>query len=70
MRSSDQSFTLLPCLCFIAVIMFVDDLNISPDFYNYFKATYKILKSDPTLYCVSAWNDNGKNGLIENDPGK
>lgn len=50
--------------------MFVDDLNISPDFYNYFKATYKILKSDPTLYCVSAWNDNGKNGLIENDPGK
>lgn len=37
-----------------------DDLDVAPDFYEYFSATYPILRSDPTLWCVSAWNDNGK----------
>ncbi|XP_015791896.1 alpha-1,3-mannosyl-glycoprotein 2-beta-N-acetylglucosaminyltransferase [Tetranychus urticae] len=46
------------------VIIVEDDLDIAPDFFEYFRATYQILASDPTLWCVSAWNDNGKEGLI------
>ncbi|TRY74448.1 hypothetical protein TCAL_04948 [Tigriopus californicus] len=47
------------------VIVVEDDLEIAPDFFEYFEATLPILKSDPSLYCVSAWNDNGKQGLID-----
>lgn len=50
------------------VIVVEDDLNISPDFFEYFSATYKILNEDPSLWCVSAWNDNGKPSVIANDP--
>jgi len=46
------------------VIIVEDDLEISPDFYEYFTATLPLLRSDPSLWCVSAWNDNGKAGLI------
>lgn len=32
-------------------------------------ATYPLLLEDPTLWCISAWNDNGKIGLVnENQP--
>ena len=51
------------------VIIVEDDLDIAPDFFEYFRATYPILKSDPTLWCVSAWNDNGKQGLIQTSAG-
>jgi len=47
------------------VIIVEDDLEVSPDFYEYFSATLPILKSDKSLWCVSAWNDNGKQGLID-----
>lgn len=53
-----------------SVIIVEDDLDISPDFYEYFSALHPILKSDPTLWCVSAWNDNGKEALVSGDPGK
>lgn len=52
------------------VLIVEDDLDISPDFFEYFLALYPILKSDPTIYCVSAWNDNGKDGIVEQDPTK
>lgn len=53
------------------VIIVEDDLEVSPDFYNYFQATLPILKADKSLWCVSAWNDNGKANLIdESQPGK
>ena len=42
-----------------------DDLEFSPDFLEYFEATLTLLRSDPSLWCVSAWNDNGKRGLID-----
>lgn len=46
-----------------------DDLDVAPDFFEYFKATLPILQKDETLWCVSAWNDNGKFALIDrNDP--
>ena len=47
------------------VIIVEDDLEVAPDFYEYFEASLPILKADPTLWCVSAWNDNGKGGLID-----
>lgn len=52
------------------VLIVEDDLDIAPDFFEYFLALYPLLKSDPTLFCISAWNDNGKDGLVANDPGK
>ncbi|XP_052084095.1 alpha-1,3-mannosyl-glycoprotein 2-beta-N-acetylglucosaminyltransferase-like isoform X1 [Mytilus californianus] len=53
---------------YTAVIIVEDDLEYSPDFFEYFSATYQILKADPTLWCVSAWNDNGKSGMVSDDP--
>jgi len=47
------------------VIIVEDDLLAAPDFYEYFEATLPILKADKSLWCVSAWNDNGKGGLID-----
>jgi len=49
---------------FDQVIIVEDDLEIAPDFYEYFSATLPVLRADPSLWCVSAWNDNGKAGLI------
>jgi alpha-1,3-mannosyl-glycoprotein beta-1,2-N-acetylglucosaminyltransferase len=55
--------------CIKSFDSFSDDLDIAPDFFEYFLGTYPILKRDPTLWCVSAWNDNGKVGLVdENAP--
>ncbi len=42
--------------------------QVAPDFFEYFRALHPILKSDPALWCVSAWNDNGREGFV--DPGK
>lgn len=47
------------------MIIVEDDLEFSPDFFEYFEATLPLLRSDPTLWCISAWNDNGKRGLID-----
>lgn len=43
-------------------------MQVAPDFFEYFRALYPILRSDPTLWCVSAWNDNGRDALV--DPSK
>jgi len=47
------------------VIIVEDDLEVSPDFYEYFSATLSILREDSSVWCISAWNDNGKAGLID-----
>jgi hypothetical protein len=44
---------------------FLDDLDVSPDFLDYFQALYPLLVRDKTLYCISAWNDNGIAGKID-----
>ncbi|XP_064595956.1 alpha-1,3-mannosyl-glycoprotein 2-beta-N-acetylglucosaminyltransferase-like isoform X1 [Liolophura sinensis] len=51
-----------------AVIVVEDDLYVSPDFFEYFAATYPYLHEDPLLWCVSAWNDNGKTEMVEDKP--
>ncbi|XP_053718484.1 alpha-1,3-mannosyl-glycoprotein 2-beta-N-acetylglucosaminyltransferase b isoform X1 [Synchiropus splendidus] len=50
------------------VVIVEDDLEVSVDFYEYFRALYPILRADPSLWCVSAWNDNGRDALV--DPSK
>ncbi|CAH2056339.1 unnamed protein product, partial [Iphiclides podalirius] len=48
-----------------AVIIVEDDLDISPDFFEYFLGTYPLLHKDPSIWCISAWNDNGKREVID-----
>ncbi|KAL7382541.1 hypothetical protein ABVT39_024160 [Epinephelus coioides] len=50
------------------VVIVEDDLEVAQDFFEYFRALYPILRADPTLWCVSAWNDNGRDALV--DPSK
>eukprot|EP00039_Didymoeca_costata_P015567 m.267853 g.267853 ORF g.267853 m.267853 type:complete len:456 (+) comp16251_c0_seq4:205-1572(+) len=49
-----------------SVIIVEDDLDVAPDFFHYFLASKAILKKDKTLWCVSAWNDNGKTEHVKN----
>lgn len=51
-----------------SAVIVEDDLEVAPDFFEYFRALLPLLKSDPSLWCVSAWNDNGREGYV--DPGK
>ncbi|XP_055781673.1 alpha-1,3-mannosyl-glycoprotein 2-beta-N-acetylglucosaminyltransferase-like [Salvelinus fontinalis] len=51
-----------------SVVIVEDDLEVAPDFFEYFRSLHPILKSDLSLWCVSAWNDNGRDGYV--DPGK
>ncbi|XP_059062551.1 alpha-1,3-mannosyl-glycoprotein 2-beta-N-acetylglucosaminyltransferase [Achroia grisella] len=48
-----------------AVIIVEDDLDISQDFFEYFRGTYSLLLKDSSLWCISAWNDNGKKEVID-----
>ncbi|CAJ0574909.1 unnamed protein product, partial [Mesorhabditis spiculigera] len=47
------------------VIITEEDLDIAPDFFLYFAATKKLLMADKSLWCISAWNDNGGSQLID-----
>ena len=40
-------------------IVLEEDLDVSPDFFSYFSQTVGLLREDPSLYCISAWNDLG-----------
>lgn len=51
-----------------SVVIVEDDLEVAPDFFEYFRAMLPLLKSEPSLWCASAWNDNGRDGYV--DPGK
>lgn len=46
------------------VILLEEDIEIAPDFFSYFGATLPLLHRDPTLFCVSAWNDNGHKEFV------
>ncbi|PKU27437.1 alpha- -mannosyl-glycoprotein 2-beta-n-acetylglucosaminyltransferase [Limosa lapponica baueri] len=48
-----------------AAIVVEDDLEIAPDFFEYFQAAFPLLRADPSLWCVSAWNDNGKEQMVD-----
>eukprot|EP00927_Polykrikos_kofoidii_P072523 TRINITY_DN68627_c0_g1_i1.p1 TRINITY_DN68627_c0_g1~~TRINITY_DN68627_c0_g1_i1.p1 ORF type:complete len:772 (-),score=77.23 TRINITY_DN68627_c0_g1_i1:49-2364(-) len=40
-------------------IFLEEDLVVSPDFLSLFRSTAWLLVQDPSIWCVSAWNDNG-----------
>ena len=40
-----------------AMIILEEDLDVSKDIFHYFSQTMPLLESDPSLYCISAWND-------------
>jgi alpha-1,3-mannosyl-glycoprotein beta-1,2-N-acetylglucosaminyltransferase len=41
------------------VIILEEDLQIAPDFYEYFGSLKTMLDNDSSLLCISAFNDNG-----------
>ena len=53
---------------FQSAIITEEDLNIAVDFFDYFEAMHPVLaKNSDSLFCVSAWNDNGKRNVISLD---
>lgn len=40
-------------------IIFEEDLDVAADALEYFDQTLPLLESDQSLYCISAWNDQG-----------
>lgn len=54
---------------FRQAVFLEEDMAISPDFFSYFEAMLPLLRGDQTLFCVSAWNDNGYRSLV-NDSGQ
>lgn len=62
--SLSKLFTMMPDAP--AVIIVEDDLLFSPDFYEYFCALAPALEADPSLFVISAWNDNGFRKNVRN----
>lgn len=52
---------------FSRVIILEDDMEIAPDFFDYFEAGAALLDSDKSLLAVSSWNDNGQKQFVH-DP--
>jgi len=48
-------------------IFLENDLTMSPDFLWYFRIAAPLLEEDRSLFCVSAWNDNGFKGFVANE---
>lgn len=55
--SLSATFELFPSAEF--AIIFEEDLDVAQDALIYFNQTLDLLRTDPSLYCVSAWNDQG-----------
>jgi alpha-1,3-mannosyl-glycoprotein beta-1,2-N-acetylglucosaminyltransferase len=51
---------------FRRVIVLEDDMELSPDFFHFFGAMAPRLDTDPSLWCVSSWNDNGQTEFVSN----
>ncbi|KAL9656004.1 hypothetical protein ABK040_007625 [Willaertia magna] len=52
---------------FDRIIILEEDLEIAPDFFDYFNRMSTLLDKDTTILCISAWNDNGMKGYVS-DP--
>ena len=50
----------------VAIIL-EEDLEVSDDIFDYFSQTYPLFKKDSSIYCISAWNDQGYQYAV-NDP--
>ena len=54
-RSLTQTFNEFPKAS--AMIILEEDLEVSTDIFDYFSQTFHLLELDPSLFCISAWND-------------
>uniref|UniRef100_A0A6N2L750 Alpha-1,3-mannosyl-glycoprotein 2-beta-N-acetylglucosaminyltransferase n=1 Tax=Salix viminalis TaxID=40686 RepID=A0A6N2L750_SALVM len=54
---------------FSRVIILEDDMEIAPDFFDYFEAAAALLDKDKSIMAVSSWNDNGQK-QFENHKGR
>ncbi|XP_031392605.1 alpha-1,3-mannosyl-glycoprotein 2-beta-N-acetylglucosaminyltransferase [Punica granatum] len=52
---------------FSRVIILEDDMEIAPDFFDYFEATAALMEKDKSIMAVSSWNDNGQKQFVH-DP--
>ncbi|XWS68351.1 hypothetical protein CRYUN_Cryun04dG0082600 [Craigia yunnanensis] len=52
---------------FDRVIILEDDMEIAPDFFDYFEAASVLLDKDKSIMAVSSWNDNGQKQFVH-DP--
>ncbi|KAI3651367.1 hypothetical protein MP228_003789 [Amoeboaphelidium protococcarum] len=57
----EQTFNVL---MYDNVIILEDDIEVAPGFFKYFEAFTPLLRADPSLMCISGWNDNGKAELV------
>ncbi|KAK5615686.1 Protein O-linked-mannose beta-1,2-N-acetylglucosaminyltransferase 1 [Crenichthys baileyi] len=64
--SLTATFNLHPDAGFAIVLE--EDLDISVDFFSFLSQTIHLLDQDDSLYCISAWNDQGYEHTAE-DPG-
>ena len=48
------------------IIILEEDLKVSHDFFDYFSTMSRLLDRDTSLFCVSAWNDNGLEEFAQN----
>lgn len=48
-------------------IFLENDLTLAPDALWYFRSAAWLLEEDPSLFCVSAWNDNGFRTLVSDE---
>ncbi|KAH7970479.1 hypothetical protein HPB49_007761 [Dermacentor silvarum] len=55
--SLTATFNLFPDAQYAIVIE--EDLDVSPDFFSYFSQTLRLIEEDDSIYCISAWNDQG-----------
>lgn len=47
------------------IVILEEDMEISPDFFSYFYNLSPLIDIDKSIYCISAWNDNGQKGLVK-----
>ena len=40
-------------------IVLEEDLDVSPDFFSFFSQTLYVMEKDSSIFCISAWNDQG-----------
>ncbi|PQQ18338.1 hypothetical protein Pyn_08590 [Prunus yedoensis var. nudiflora] len=52
---------------FSRVIILEDDMEIAPDFFDYFESAAALLDKDKSIMAVSSWNDNGQKQFVH-DP--
>ncbi|XP_064111515.1 protein O-linked-mannose beta-1,2-N-acetylglucosaminyltransferase 1-like [Macrobrachium nipponense] len=51
----------------VAAIFLDEDVKVSPDFFSFMGKTIRLLKEDPTLYCINGFSATGFSGLAH-DP--